>query len=418
MRGCWKRSDGPLGRDTRLKGEKRRGLAHPARHRASALLDGGWGSLAPSTRQRDQVTDQGVLRNELALELSESKTPITHATSQAARSLGYEVRPQHADHKLDRLRLRAVNAAIRLFVPKRVIRPRRPLHERGKRAPGGALLHDGFTIGAKYEAEYRGLVQCYLVAQNVFRLSTLHWIIGISLLKTLAGTHRSTVMKMARTYKATSGTPERPRACLKVAVERDGGRKPLVARFDGIPLRWQCTAVVTDLSPVMARVRRNELMYRLRTEGCDVCEAQARLDVHHVRKLADLNQQGRHGTGAQHPGLGHAQSRPEAAGGPSATDCPPLTPGSTCAAPQTAVLGQVLETLEAAGVPGCAQFTAAPAAARLGLLPPGGSAAGAAERARDGRVERTSPVCRSALCSPFLSPFGIESVTVFDRAPL
>src|SRR5262249_48822346 len=35
-----------------------------------------------------------------------------------------------------------------------------------------------------------------------------------------------------------------------------------------------------------------------------------------------------------------------------------------------------------------------------------------------GRVERTPPVCRSALCSPLLSPFGLESVTVFDPAPL
>jgi hypothetical protein len=35
-----------------------------------------------------------------------------------------------------------------------------------------------------------------------------------------------------------------------------------------------------------------------------------------------------------------------------------------------------------------------------------------------GRVERTSSVCRSALCSPLLSPFGIESVTGFDLAPL
>src|SRR6266853_3979138 len=31
-----------------------------------------------------------------------------------------------------------------------------------------------------------------------------------------------------------------------------------------------------------------------------------------------------------------------------------------------------------------------------------------------GRVERTPPVCRSALCSRLLSPFGLESVTVFD----
>jgi hypothetical protein len=35
-----------------------------------------------------------------------------------------------------------------------------------------------------------------------------------------------------------------------------------------------------------------------------------------------------------------------------------------------------------------------------------------------GRVERLPPVFRSALCSPLLSPFGLESVTVFDPAPL
>jgi len=38
MRGCWRRSDGPLEGDTRPKGEIRLGLAGPARHRASVLL--------------------------------------------------------------------------------------------------------------------------------------------------------------------------------------------------------------------------------------------------------------------------------------------------------------------------------------------------------------------------------------------
>ena len=33
-----------------------------------------------------------------------------------------------------------------------------------------------------------------------------------------------------------------------------------------------------------------------------------------------------------------------------------------------------------------------------------------------GRVERTPPVCRSALCSLLLPPFGLGSVTVFDHA--
>ena len=57
------------------------------------------------------------LRDELKLELSQSKTLITHATSQAARFLGYEIRAQHADTKITRGR-RAVNGAIGLFVPR------------------------------------------------------------------------------------------------------------------------------------------------------------------------------------------------------------------------------------------------------------------------------------------------------------
>jgi group II intron reverse transcriptase/maturase len=200
------------------------------------------------------------LREELKLELSESKTLITHATSQAARFLGYEITAQHADTKITRGR-RAVNGAIGLFVPRDVVRQRCALYLRkGSPAQRGSLLHDDdFTIVAKYQAEYAGLVQYYLLAQDVFRLGALHWIMETSLLKTLAGKHRSTVTKMARRYKATIQTPHGPRACLQVIVERDGARKPLVARFGGIPLRRQRTAVLTDQRPVMASTRRNEL---------------------------------------------------------------------------------------------------------------------------------------------------------------
>src|SRR6266540_2631849 len=237
---------------------------------------------------------QAFLREQLRLELSESKTLITHATSQAARFLGYEIKAQHADAKITRGR-RAVNGAIGLFVPRDVVRQRCTLYLRkGSPAQRGSLLHDDdFTIVAKYQAEYAGLVQYYLLAQDVFRLGALHWIMETSLLKTLAGKHRSTVTRMARRYKATIQTSDGPRACLQVIVERDGGRKPLIARFGGIPLRRQRTAVLTDQRPVMASTRRNELLHRLLVGRCEVCQAQENLEVHHIRKLADLNRPGR-----------------------------------------------------------------------------------------------------------------------------
>src|SRR6266496_2406309 len=101
---------------------------------------------------------------------------------------------QDSDVKITRNR-RAVNGAIGLFVPRAVIRQRCALYmSKGKPAQRGALLHDDdFTIVAKYQAEYAGLVQYYLLAQDVFRLGRLHWVMETSLLKTLAGKHRSTV---------------------------------------------------------------------------------------------------------------------------------------------------------------------------------------------------------------------------------
>ncbi len=234
------------------------------------------------------------LRDELKLELSQSKTLITHAASQAARFLGYEIKAQHSDTKITRNR-RAVNGAIGLFVPRDVIRQKCALYMSGGRpAQRGALLHDDdFTIVAKYQSEYAGLVQYYLLAQDVFRLGRLHWVMETSLLKTLAGKHRSTVGKMAGKYKAVIATPAGPRKCLQVVIERDRGRKPLAARFGGIPLRRVRTAVLTDQRPVMASAKRNELIHRLLAGRCELCEGTAGLEVHHVRKLADLNKPGR-----------------------------------------------------------------------------------------------------------------------------
>jgi hypothetical protein len=93
------------------------------------------------------------LREELKLELSESKTLITHAASQAAHFLGYEIRTQFADDKITQHR-RAVNGRIGLFVPRQVIRQRCALYlSKGKPALRGAVLRDDdFTIVAKYQS--------------------------------------------------------------------------------------------------------------------------------------------------------------------------------------------------------------------------------------------------------------------------
>ena len=237
---------------------------------------------------------QAFLREQLKLELSESKTLITHAVSQAARFLGYEIRTRHANAKLTAGR-RSVNASIGLFVPRDVIRQRCARYmSRGKPAKRGMLFHDtDYSIVAKYGYEFRGLVQYYLLAQDVFRLDKLRWVTETSMLKTLAGKHKSTVSKMAAKYKTVIDTPEGKRTCFQVVVPRDRGRKPLVAQFGGIPLKRQRTAILSDLAPVLVSTTRNELIHRLLAGRCEICESTDRIEVHHLRKLADLHRHDR-----------------------------------------------------------------------------------------------------------------------------
>jgi hypothetical protein len=114
-----------------------------------------------------------------------------------------------------------------------------------------------------------------------------------SMLKTLAAKHRSSVTKMATKYKATLHTPHGPRRCFEARVERKG-RQPLVARFGGIPLRQQKKAVINDRPPPPAARRKGkELIHRLRAARCELCDKRTTVEVHQVRKLADLHRPGR-----------------------------------------------------------------------------------------------------------------------------
>ena len=232
------------------------------------------------------------LRDELKLELSEDKTLITHARTQAARFLGYEITVLHNDRKVTRGR-RSANGTVSLRVPAAVIKAKSaPYLARGKPARLPPLIsEDDHTVVAAYGAQYRGIVQYYLLAGNVARLSRLHWVMETSLLKTLANKHRSSVTKMARKYKATIDTPHGPRKCLEARIER-GGRKPLVARFGGIPLRRQQDAVISDRAPVPGIIRHKELVTRLLADRCEICGHAGKVHVHQVRKLADLGKPG------------------------------------------------------------------------------------------------------------------------------
>ena len=148
---------------------------------------------------------------------------VTPARTSAARFLGYEITVRHADHKLTRGR-REVNGdiALRVPLPVPVIKAKiAPYMTRGKPAHRSRLMNDDdLAIIAAYGAEYRGVVQYYLLAGDVWRLNRLRWAAETSLLKTLAAKHRSTVTKMAAAYGTVIVTPHGPRRCFQASIDR------------------------------------------------------------------------------------------------------------------------------------------------------------------------------------------------------
>ncbi|WP_406003125.1 reverse transcriptase domain-containing protein [Streptomyces sp. NBC_00829] len=235
--------------------------------------------------QIKQRLDQ-FLRDELKLELSQEKTLITHARTGAARFLGYEITTQHNDTKKTG-RYRRINGQIALRVPQDVIKSKcAPYLARGEPAKKTALINSSdHAIVATFGTVYRGVVQYYLLAGDVFRLHRLQWV--TSMLKTLAAKHRSSVSKMAAKHKARIDTPNGPRVCFEARIERKN-RKPLVARFGGIPLQRQRAAELADREPVRVDYPQKELIARLLADTCEICGSKGNVQVHHVRALADL----------------------------------------------------------------------------------------------------------------------------------
>ena len=254
------------------------------------------GFIGPKS-EAEEIKDQirNFLWEQLKLELSEEKTLVTHSQTQAARFLGYELFCQQSNDRLDRNGRRCVNGNIALRVPNDVIKNKCALYmQKGRPERRPEMIADSdYSILSQYQSEYRGVVQYYSLAQDVFRLGKLHWVMETSLLKTLANKHKTSVAKMAAKYKSMTDTPYGIRKCLQVVVERDGNRTPLVAKFGGIPLRRQKTAVLVDQAPPHFITERNELLQRMLADKCEICGKTGECSVHHIHKLADLEKKGR-----------------------------------------------------------------------------------------------------------------------------
>ena len=238
------------------------------------------------------------LRDTLRLELNRNKTLITHARTQRARFLGYDITVQHGDARLfkDKRRphgYRSVNGKVALRVPRDVVKAKcAPYRRHGKPWHRERLQNlDDYDIVRIYGAEYRGIVNYYLLATNVSDLGTLRWNAETSMLKTLAAKHHSTVGKTAARYKAKVDTSHGKRTCFEAARMR-AGKKELTARFGGIPLKRDKRAVIRDPGPAPVHAPQRELVRRLRKRLCELCEQSGTVAVHQIARLTELGKPG------------------------------------------------------------------------------------------------------------------------------
>ena len=236
------------------------------------------------------------LRDTLKLELSQEKTLITHATTQPARFLGYDIVACFRNDRISARGQRDLNGNIRLRLPAEIVEKKRAQYKhKGKPLRRMRLASQtDYTILGTYQAEYRGLYQYYQLADNVCWLNWLHWDMQQSLLHTLAAKYRKSKQAMVHRYHALIETPDGIRRCLQVTKERKGGKKPLIATFGGIPLKHKKQAILIDRLPIPIRYEQKEVIRRLIASKCERCLIKnANCVVQHVRKLADLERMGK-----------------------------------------------------------------------------------------------------------------------------
>jgi group II intron reverse transcriptase/maturase len=256
------------------------------------------GFIGPKSEAEEiKATIGAFLKEKLHLEMSESKTLITHARTEHARFLGYAISVYHANDKRAArtgtpTKTRSVNGHIRLGIPfgrvdefaQRYQRNGKPIHE------AGLLFYSDAEIIEVYQQRFRGLAEYYKYAVDRSHLGKLKYVMEVALTKTLANKFRTSVARIYRKYKGTQTVNDYTYKTLQVEVPTKRGMRCIY--WGAIPLR----VVKPGTEPMDDDIRRRDwpvstrtdLVQRLLAGKCEVCGSEENCDVHHIHKLADL----------------------------------------------------------------------------------------------------------------------------------
>lgn len=251
------------------------------------------GSKEDALRIKEDI--KSFLSENLALELSEEKTLITH-TGKSAKFLGYEITVTRNNHQRrdvqGRLR-RTYGKRVRLNVSMATLRDK--LLEYGAmeiklrngkeiwkpKCRSGLIFNDDLEILDRYNRETVGFCNYYLIANNCVVLHNFRYIMEYSMYKTFAGKYRSTVRKINKKYRRNK--------LFTVKYEQKGVIKSRTFYKTSFKRRTTAFNGSCDIEPYsIADVSRTNLTDRLKAEKCELCGATGKLIMHHVRNLKDL----------------------------------------------------------------------------------------------------------------------------------
>lgn len=243
----------------------------------------------------------------IGLEMSIPKTLITHARSGRARFLNYHINLmgrksnkviQVKDHAIAGTHKRRVMSQQLYFsIPVDVIRQwLRTVEKRGRSHQRSELLNlSDYDIISTFEIELQGLINYYSRVHNLNQLYYLRYKWKQSLIKTLAAKHKTKKATIRRRYERFYNL--RKQRFIGVEILRKH-KKPLRAIFGKKPIQRHQGTVIWDKIQTIY-VKRNELINRLLSNDCELCNAKdVPVEGHHIRKLKDLK---KHFNGQEKP---------------------------------------------------------------------------------------------------------------------
>lgn len=260
------------------------------------------GFIGPKTEAEEIKTAIGTfLREKLHLEMSESKTLITHARTEHAQFLGYAISIYHADDKISPrtgtlAKTRAANGRVRLGIPygrvyefcKRYLQKEKPIHE------AALLFYSDVQILTVYQQRFRGMAEYYKYATDRHELGRLKYVMEVALTKTLAHKFKTSVARIYQKYRGQQTVNGFSYKTLQVEVPTPKGNRCFY--WGAVPLRVVKPGFepIDDQRHYQDRTNsRTDLLQRILANKCELCGAQTECDVHHLRKLSDLKQRWR-----------------------------------------------------------------------------------------------------------------------------